>query len=70
MGGLLQKNNLYCVNSNCDLIFFYQGATVATIQHGEIQDGVLYPNREGTLETVTIRESNTGTLYVWPVFMN
>ncbi|CAG7728544.1 unnamed protein product [Allacma fusca] len=45
-------------------------ATVATLQSNEIQDGVLYPNRDGTLETVTIRESNTGTLYVWPVFMN
>ncbi|OXA59396.1 hypothetical protein Fcan01_06360 [Folsomia candida] len=43
-------------------------AAVATLQ--DLPEGVIYQNRDGQMETVTLRESSTGTLYVWPVFMN
>ncbi len=46
----------------------FKVAAVGTLQ--DIPESVMYQNRDGQMETVTIRESSTGTLYVWPVYMN
>jgi len=52
------------------MLIFIQAASVAALQESDLPDGVIYQNRDGQMEVVTLRESTTGTLYVWPVFMN
>jgi hypothetical protein len=46
-----------------------QATTVTAIQASQLQAGLSFP-RDGEVETVTIRDASSGTLYVWPVFMN